>query len=231
MANPASSAPGSTIDVATPSASPVAAPEIDTGRCDTCGRAALCRAAGALPASLSHTWLAPFEGRDRMPGVPHARATLGSRKLIGDATARSQRCRATLPVTSEFVILNRARRGRSPCRRRRATRPERPPGFDRSPGEFLLPVDRLRCTPNSVYLLKPGGDLASLAGIRDAIPFGVIPSRKIRNTCGHSVIACWSTEIFHEHDVAAALVLLGIQDPPAIGGHSNPSLVRDRFPV
>ena len=40
-----------------------------------------------------------------------------------------------------------------------------------------------------------------------------------------------SAEVFHEHDVAAAVVLLGIQNPSPVGRHGNPRHKRDRLSV
>ena len=40
-----------------------------------------------------------------------------------------------------------------------------------------------------------------------------------------------SAEVFHEHDVAAAVVLLGIQNPPPIWRNCNPRHKRDRLSV
>jgi len=40
-----------------------------------------------------------------------------------------------------------------------------------------------------------------------------------------------SAEVFHEHDIAAAVVLLGIENPSPVGRHGNPRHKRDRFSV
>ena len=36
-----------------------------------------------------------------------------------------------------------------------------------------------------------------------------------------------SAEVFHEHDVAAAVVLLGIQNPSPVGRHCHPRLQKE----